>query len=504
MRTLFAYLPIIGKGFLCLSQNRFAKFRGDLELIYPLIPASGVTQWKEAGHDAHYIDSIHDSLSVEGFLDRLEKIKPELLVFETKTPAVKQNWGVVDTIKERFPDLMVAAVGDHVSVLPKETLDNSKTDYVLTGGDFDVSMRKLADHLDGKGELPAGAWYKGKGGKGKVKNTGAYELLENLDELPFIDRELVPWQDYHESWRLHKRFLYMMGSRGCPYKCTFCSWPQMLYGNRLRFRSPEKIVDEMEMLKKKYRAQELFFDDDTFTANKKWVMGICSEIERRGLDIVWNCNGRVDNVDKEMMGTMKKSGCRLIKFGIESASQETLDRIKKGYTLEQVKKGFKISKEAGILRHGTVMLGYPWEKLKDLRATIEFVKELDVDTVQFSIPIVYPGTELYEDALKNSWLRYEPGAWEKYDMSSPSLVNPNVESGEIMGMCESAWREVYFRPKFVLNKLVNIRSVAELRWILRGTKAVVRGHISALREKRGGEGNATQKGLMNKESGKSK
>jgi len=482
MRTLFAYLPIVGKGYLCLSQNRFAKFRGDLELIYPVIPACGVTQWKEAGHEAYYIDSIHDSLSVEDFLEKLEEIKPELLVFETKTPAVKQNWGVVDQIKERFPDLKVAAAGDHVSVLPKETLDNSKTDFVLTGGDFDVSMRKLADYLDGKGKLPSGVWYREKG---KVVNTGKYELLENLDELPFIDRELVPWSDYHESWRLHKRFFYIMASRGCPYKCTFCSWPQMLYGNRLRFRSPKNVVDEIEMLKKKYRAQEIFFDDDTFTSNKKWVMDICSEIMKRGIDIVWDCNGRVDNVDKEMLTAMKKSGCRLIKFGIESASQETLNKIKKGYTLDQVREGFKVSKEVGILRHGTVMLGYPWETPQDLRDTIEFVKELDVDTVQFSIPIVYPGTELYQDAVKNKWLRFEPGAWEKYDMSNPTLKNPHISAEGTVAMCEAAWKEVYFRPKFMLNKIVEVRSVAELRWLLRGTKAVVKGHISALKKNRG-------------------
>ena len=479
MRTLFSYLPILGKGYLCLSQNRFAKFRGDLELIYPLVPASGVTQWKEAGHDAHYIDCIHDSLSVEEFLERLDELKPDLLVFETKTPAVKQNWWVVDKIKEKFPEIVVAAVGDHVSVLPKETLENSKTDYVLTGGDFDVSMRKLADFLDGKGKLPKGAWY--RDGE-TIKNTGPYELIKNLDELPFIDRELVPWGNYHESWRLHNRFFYLMGGRGCPYKCSFCSWPQMLYKNSLRFRSPEKIVDEIEMLKNDYDAQEVFFDDDTFTANRKWAMKICSEIKRRGIDIVWSCNGRVDNVDREMLTAMKEAGCRLIKFGIESASQETLDRINKGYKLSEVREGFKVSKEVGILRHGTVMLGYPWETPEDLRATIEFVKELDVDTVQFSIPIVYPGTQLYREAVENNWLRYEPGEWDKYDMSNPSLVNPHLEGKEIVRMCERGWREVYFRPTFMLNKIINVRSVAELRWLLRGTKSVLRGHISALRK----------------------
>jgi anaerobic magnesium-protoporphyrin IX monomethyl ester cyclase len=479
MRTVFAYLPFRSEsGFITLSQNRFAKMRGDKELIYPMIPASGVTLWSREGYDVTYIDSIFESLSDEEFISRLSDIDPDLLVYEAKTPTIKQSWATVEEIRKALPDLKVAVCGDHVSVLPRESMQNSRVDYVITGGDYDVSMLKLARHLDSGEKMPEGLYYRDNGG---IKNTGKYELIEDLDTLPFIDRDLVPWRNYHESWRLYDEFTYMMASRGCPYQCTFCSWPQMLYGNKLRFRSVSNVLDEMQLLVEKHGVREIFFDDDTFTCKRKWMNEFCDRLKEQDLEVVWACNGRVDNVDKAILKKMKETGCRFIKFGIESASQETLNRIRKGYTIQQVRDGFKAAAEAGIMRHGTVMLGYPWETREDMRNTIEFVKELDVDTVQFSIPIVYPGTRLFEEAGENNWLRFPAGEWEKYDMSVPSLVNPHMSAEEIVAMCSSAWREVYFRPHFIFNRIKAVRSIPDLRLLIRGSLAVLRGHISSLR-----------------------
>jgi len=486
VKTVFAYLPFkTDSGFITLSQNRFGKMRGDKELIYPMIPASGVTLWGEEGYDVTYLDSIFESSDDKSFLDKIVKLNPDLLVYEAKTPTIKQSWSTVDELKEAVPDLNIAVCGDHVSVLPLETMENSKIDYVITGGDFDVSMLDLAKHLDSGKDLPKGVYFRENG---KVVNTGQYELVKDLDKLPFIDRDIIPWRNYHESWRLHDEFTYMMASRGCPYKCTFCSWPQMLYGSKLRFRGVSNVLDEMQMLVEKHGVKELFFDDDTFTCNRKWMKEFCDGIGERGIDVVWSCNGRVDNVDKDMSGWMGSAGCRLIKFGVESSSQETLDRIQKGYTIEQVRNSFKATRESGIMRHGTVMLGYPWERREDLRNTIEFVKELDVDTVQFSIPVVYPGTKLFDEAKANGWLRFPEGEWEKYDMSMPSLINPNMDADEITSMCSTAWKEIYFRPGFIYNKITSVRNINDLRLLIRGGFAVLRGHVSSLSDDSGGCG----------------
>jgi radical SAM superfamily enzyme YgiQ (UPF0313 family) len=256
----------------------------------------------------------------------------------------------------------------------------------------------------------------------------------------------------------------------------------MLYDRKVRYRSIPNILDEIELLKRNYKVQEIFFDDDTFTTNKKRVLSFCKGIKERDIDIVWSCNGRVDTVDSEMLTLMKKSGCRLIKFGIESSNQKTLDRIKKGYKVQQIKDAFRISKDVGILRHGTVMLGFPWESCEDIRATIEFIKQLEVDTVQFSIPIVYPGTYLFEEAVEKGWLKFPPGEWEKYDMSSPTLESQYLKSEEIIELCENAWKEIYFSPKFILKKFMKIKSPAHAGWLFRGAKSVLKGHITPLRK----------------------
>ena len=468
MRVVFAYLPTEREEFLCLSQNRFSKFRGDCELIYPVIPASGLTLLKSNKFEVFYIDSILEQLNTEKFIEKLKEINPDLLVYETKTPVVKSNWGIVKKIKRILPEIKIAACGDHVSVLPLETMENSNVDFVITGGDFDMGMLRLAEHLQDGKEMPKGFYYRENK---EIKNTGEYELVKDLDYLPFIDREVIPWEKYHEGWTLKKRFMYMMGSRGCAYRCSFCSWPAMLFKYKLRMRSVSKVLDEMEILVNKYKVEEIFFDDDTFTCNKKWVMDFCKGVVDREIKVLWSCNGRVDNTDEEMLIAMKKANCRLIKYGIESANQKTLDRINKGYTIEQIKEAFMLSKKIGILRHGTVMVGYPWESKEDMEKTIKFVKSLDVDTVQFSIPIVYPGTKLFKEAEEKNWLRFGKN-WEKYDMSEPSLRHSELSSEEIVKLCQDGWKKVYFQPKFMFRKLLALKNIDQLKWTFRGVKTV--------------------------------
>jgi len=478
VRVLFAYFPTEKDGFLCLSQQRFSKYRGDATLMYPVVPATGLTMLKQAGYEVFFLDCIYDQLTPDQFMDRIRIIQPDLIVYETKTPVIMQNWRMVDRIKKENPDVKIAVCGDHVSVLPEESMMNSKVDYILMGGDFDVAMFELVKFMEGKRKtLPEGVFF--RNGK-QIKNTGQAKLIPNLDDLPFIDRDIIPWQNYGEGWRLHDEFMYSLASRGCVYKCSFCSWPQMLYNNTVRFKSVKNTVDEMEFDMKKYGVKEIFFDDDTFTYNRQWVFDFCKDIKQRGLNIRWGINGRVDNTDKAMCDAMADAGCSMIKYGIESGSQRTLDTIHKGYKVEDIYRSFKLSKEAGILRHGTTMIGYPWETKQDMWDTINLVKALDVDTIQFSIPVAYPGTKLFSDAVKHNWLRFKPGDWEKFDMAEPSLINENMSSEEIVEMCKTAFREVYFSPKFIMHKFYGMRNPTHVRWIYRGVKTVVGGHIAGL------------------------
>ncbi len=488
---MFAFLPTEREGYVCLSQNRFSKVRGDRQLEFPILPAYGLTQLKQSGFEVSYVDSIWESLSPEKFYERVEKISPDIIFFETKTPQIKQSWKISNELKKRFPKIKIAAMGDHVSVLPEETLQNSNIDFVITGGDFDVGMLKLSMHLFKKNEMPKGIYYREIG---LIKNSGKFELLENLDELPFIDYGIIPWKDYHENWMLFDEVIYILASRGCPYRCTFCSWPQMLYSNKVRMRSVQNVLREMELLIKKYDVKEFFFDDDTFNWNKQWVRDFCNGIIEKGWEIIWDCNARVDSIDEEQCVLMKKSGCRLIKFGVESANPNTLERINKGFTIEQIKNGFDLSKKAGLLRHATVMIGYPWETKEDMQKTINFIKELDVDTCQFTMRCVYTGTKLWQESAENKWLKFNEGEWEKFDMSVTTLKNEHVSEEEIVKIVESAWLQVYFEPKFLLRKILSVKSPREFLWLMRGTKGVVKGNLLPLLNPRKKEDCSCQNG----------
>ncbi|MCM8768792.1 MAG: radical SAM protein [Candidatus Omnitrophica bacterium] len=478
MKVLFTYFPHYSpeKGYLLLSQNRFTKYRGDPELIYPLIPASALTLLKNDGHQVFFLDGIVQRLSLSDYLATVKHLRPDILFFETKTPCVQQDWRIVQRLKEILPGLLIGCCGDHVSVLPEETLNNSPTDFVILGGDYDEGIRRLCQSLSRNETIPAGVAYRER--SGRVVNPGKPIFVECLDELPFIDREIVPWKNYHEAWRLYDQFAYLSGSRGCPYRCTFCSWPQMLYQGRVRFRSPAKIAEEMRFLVNRYGIKEFFFDDDTFTCNRPWVLEICDRIRNLNLPLLWSCNGRVDNVDALMLQAMKESGCRLIKYGVESVHQITLDRIKKGYTVEQVREAFRLTQKAGILIHATAMLGFPWETKEQMRETVRFIEELRPDTCQFSLPIAYPGTELFAEAKKNGWLSFGTD-WQKYDMSLPTLKHPDLEPREIVAACRQAWLKVYFSPTFLLKKAKAIYRPSQVRWYWRGLFSLLKGHLAS-------------------------
>ncbi len=481
MKVLFAYFPHYSKekGYLLLSQNRFAKYRGNPELIYPLIPASCLTILKNHGYKVNYVDAIFEKMDIESFIKKIYEISPDIIIFESKTPSIKKDWEIVNLIKDEFPNILIFSCGDHVSVLPEETIKNSKVDFVIIGGDYDYVSFLLCEAIKGKEKFPSGVIYKNI--NGEIISNRKPTFIENLDDLPFINREIVPWQNYHEAWRLYDEFTYMYGSRGCPYGCTFCSWPQMLYEGKVRFRSPQKIVDEIEILIKKYGIKEIFFDDDTFTCNKNWVLKICNLILERGVKILWSCNGRVDNVDYEMLKIMKKSGCRMIKYGVESASQKTLDLLKKEYTIKDVKKAFRDTQKNRILIHATAMIGFPWEKKEDMIKTIKFIKELKPDTCQFSLPIPYPGTKLFEDAFKENLLIYGEN-WEFYDMSKPLLKNYYLNSEEIVKIWKKAWISVYFSPSFILRKIKNLKNFKVLKLYIRGILSVLIGHLKIFKK----------------------
>ena len=477
---MIAFPPLLeSKGYPTLTQNRqFQWFSGPSTFIYPVIPASAATLLKMNDFDVDFYDGIVLRNAYEKFIKHFQKVKPDIVVMETKTPIIKQHWKILDDLKDLSRDTNFVLMGDHVTALPRESLENCKVDFIITGGDFDVSLLKLAKHIRDNSKLPKGVWYR----KNKnMKSTGKFEVLKNLDELPLIDRELTHWKLYGEAY-LFRPVAYTMAGRDCPMKCSFCSWSWNLFPG-MRYRSVENVLDEIEFLVEKYRVKEIFDDTGTFTINKKWVENFCKGMIERGINekIAFSTNARFDSLlNKDFCKLLKIAGFRLLKIGLESGNNRTLRKINKGETIETIERGYKNAKDVGLIMMLTIMVGYPWESKADVFRTIKFAKKLlryktdTGDSLQASVVIPYPGTLLFKQSIKNRWFRIDHKDWGKYDMTQP-ILKSDINPEEVMEMCDSLWK-IYLDPIYILKTLFSIKSFTEMRLLFRGVKSVL-GHI---------------------------
>jgi radical SAM superfamily enzyme YgiQ (UPF0313 family) len=479
MKVMISYPALKGKGSPMLTQNRQFQWMSIGSYIYPLVPASAATLLKQDGHDVIWYDGIAEHLTYDHFLETVEKEKPELIIFETKTPVVKLHWSIIADVKKVYPEAKIVLMGDHVTALPEESFLHSKVDYIITGGDYDFSLQALVNSLSGKGDMPAGLYYR-EGDH--VKNTGPFVLNHNLNDLPFIDRDLTKAHLYYEKWKKREPFRYTMVGRDCQWgKCTFCSWTTT-YSN-FRTRTVKSLLDEIEMLVDKYGVKEIFDDTGNFPAGN-WLRNFCEGMIERGLHkkILFSCNMRFDLLIKDptVIPLMKKAGFRKVKSGLESANQATLDRIKKNIKVEDITEGCRLASEAGLDIQLTVMVGYPWETKDDAIRTLNLARSLmekgHAEMLQSTVTIPYPGTPLYQEAREKGWIRFEdPEAWERYDMTEPVLKTPDIGVEEIMKMCSDIYKS-FVTPRFIFNRLMKIRSLEDVSYVLRGSRAVI-GHI---------------------------
>lgn len=249
----------------------------------------------------------------------------------------------------------------------------------------------------------------------------------------------------------------------------------------MRYRSVENVLDEVEVLKEKYKIREIFDDTGTFTVSRMWVEEFCKGMQERGLndEIYYSINSRFDHfLDYNYCKMLKKSGLRLLKVGLESGNDITLKRIRKRLTTNQIYQGAKNASKAGLDVFLTIMVGYPWESKEDAEKTISLARELMMkgwaNILQSSVLIPYPGTPLYKEALANDWFSVDPNAWELFDMTQPVLRTP-MNPSKIMKMCDDLWK-IYLHPQYVLRRLLNIRSSDDVKFLLNGFNSVI-GHI---------------------------
>lgn len=428
-------------------------------LYYPIWLAYATGALEKEGHCVKLIDAPAEKLSLDAVLTLVSDYKPQLAVLDTSTPSIYSDINVAREIKRVAPDCFIALVGTHVSALPEETLKLATSIDAIAIGEYDFTLKELASVIQSKGDL------KGVPGlcfrcNGKIMRNASRAYIENLDDLPFVSavyKKHLKIENYFYSITKHPQ-ITIMTSRGCPYQCSFCVYPQTIHGHTNRRRSVPNVIEEFKFIRKEFpHVKEIFIEDDTFTLDKKYCTEFSERMISEGITIPWTANSRVD-IKEETLRHLKDANCRLLCIGIESGDQAILDNIKKGIKLEQIKEFVKNAKKIGILVHACFIIGNPGETKGTLQKTLDFAKELKPDTVQFFPLMVYPGTEAYTWAKENGYLETQDYSKWITDEGLHNCVisTPELSSNDLVKFCDDARQSFYLRPRYILSKIVQI------------------------------------------------
>lgn len=456
----------------CRSARWAAKSRGRVQR-HPDWMAVATAVLEEDGHDAKLLDAQVLNMEKKEVEQQYSKFNPDMVVIHTTTPSIYNDIEYAGLVKETVgDDVKTVLIGAHASAVPDDTFNiaRDKVDAIVRG-EYDYTLRDIARDLDFNNIL--GLSYRTK--KGKIVHNEDRPFIKNVDDLPFPAWQHIKPEWYHDGGKLYP-FITLISGRGCFGTCTFCRETQVTFGRALRMRSPRKVVDEMEYdLKLFPQLKEIMIETDTFTALPKHTKGVCEEIMERGLDITWSANARVDTVDYETLKLMKKAGCRMLLVGFESGTQNGLNALKKGTTLDHARKFAENAKKAGICVFGAFMIGVPGETRESAIKTIEFAKSLPITQAQFSGMCPYPGTQYYDYIKENKYLTVSDWTeWVTKDYEQATLVSyPQLSKEEIDELVDKGLKEFYLRPDKILQIALSIRNFGDLKTKIFGFKSFV-------------------------------
>ena len=415
----------------------------------PFIPLGlgylGAVAEKE-GHQVNIIDCQAEKLNYETFTARISQTPSDVIGVTATTLLYKSAMKLITIAKQAQPLAVTMLGGSHGTFWDENALNEYPSLDIVVRREGERTFIELLEKLQAQTSLANVLGITFRNGD-KIARNPDRPFIEDLDSIPFPAHHLMPL----ESLKRDGKILFpLISSRGCVFWCDFCSTVRM-FGRGYRWRSPKNVVDEMQLIHDKYGVKQVTFYDDAFTVDRNRVIEICDELHARKLDMMWDCGTRVDMVDRELLTTMRSAGCFAVWLGVESGSEAILGAMNKSIKLDQTRKAYKTAHEVGLMTIANVVLGFPGETEKTAKETIRFVKELNPDDVGFYVATPYPGTPMYEEVMKNGWLRVTD--FDKYDTAGPTFETPSLSMEALSKLRYKAYQDFYLRPSYVFRMM---------------------------------------------------
>lgn len=376
------------------------------------------------------LDAIAEGLTEAEYAARLAAIAPDIVVAECSQASFGEDLRHADAAKTQLPGVVYVLAGPQASVDPQALLAaHDAIDYCLVG-EYEWTLLALVNALSGPHFDPsriAGLAWRDAQGQPRQNDR---RPLGDLAQLPWPAYRHFPMLRYHDYFGgIPAPMVNMVGSRGCPFGCSFCLWPELLYGGRhYRVREPEDVADEMAWLVDTYGFRSVYFDDDTFNIGKKRIIATADAIRRRDRDACLAIMARADTMDEAMLDALTGAGLRAVKYGLESASQDILDRCGKGLDVKKAVRMIRHTMERGVKVHLTFTVGLPGETLKTIEESLRLALELDADSIQISLATPFPGTAFHADVREKGHLASV--AASDFDGSRRAVVRTEALSTE--------------------------------------------------------------------------
>ncbi len=435
MRTLFLQAPSFD-GFDGGAGSRYQAKREIRSFWFPTWlaqPAALVENSKLIDAPPHRVKLADITAQAKNF---------DLVVLHTSTPSFASDVATVAALKEANPSLKAGLIGAKVAVEADKSLKSAACVDFVARNEFDFTIKDIADGRDFTSVQ--GLSY--RNANGVIVHNGDRAVLENMDQLPFVtpvyQRDLTI-EDYFIGYLKHP-YISLYTGRGCKSRCTFCLWPQTVGGHRYRTRSVGHVIDEIRWAQTAFpQVKEFFFDDDTFTDDLPRAEAIAKELGKLG--VTWSCNAKA-NVPRDTLKILADNGLRLLLVGYESGNQQILHNIKKGMLVDVARRFTKDCHELGIKIHGTFIMGLPGESKETIEETVRFATEINPHTIQVSLAAPYPGTFLFNQAVKEGWLdEANAELVDEHGVQVAPLHYPHLSHSEIFHSVEDFYKRFYFR-----------------------------------------------------------